>query len=698
MKTYLIKASAPGPFKEYKKYMGAPPQNIFALAACTPKDIKVDMCDQTIDMRPDMRTDADIVVLLFHTPDAIHAYKMADAYRAKGKTVVLGGLHASFMPTEATQHANALLIGEIEGIWEELLADFQAGTLKKRYQRTTPVDMATLNPYPTHIIKPSRYNDLWSVLVSRGCVHRCEYCVVPPFFRGKYRLRPVDQIVAEIKAAPTNWIELHADNLTANREYAVKLFNALKPLKINWIGESTIKMADDEELLKLAGESGCKSLLIGIETPSQASLDKAKGIITPQDVRDRIRKFHAHGIQITSSMIFGFDTHTKDIFRESLEFSREIEIDEVESVLLTPFPGTPLYKRMDKEGRLLTKDWSRYDCANVTFKPKHMTAKELDEGAYWFWKEIQKKTPGKKKKTSDSSYSGPSNPSSYGSRIKWKSMLALALIGTAIALDQYWLWGVLFLAWAINDLRNRRTYLVEDIPRSESPIMYWVVVTLWLSLAIWALGYAPKVQEFLSAIPLADSPVETLANASPNEAPKAPVTRINQEGFKKIPAATPQPVTKTTHPTVIAYKGAGLSIATPKSWTSEKKDIADGRQLEMKAPSGRATLTCLVLDMGKQFKKAEFIALMENELSAALPFIKTGSGKGVDIVTPQDTWERLTFMEYSGNLSGEPVRAIVAYGAKQKHGFMLIGVYGKGDSVMKEALQKTLASLILTHG
>lgn len=504
MKVYLIKASAPGLFKEYKKYMGAPPQNIFSLAAATPRGVTVDMCDETQDMKPKMNSDADIIAICFHTPDAVHAYELADKYRSKGKTVVLGGLHPTFMPDEAEKHADALLLGEVEGIWTKLLKDFKAGTLQKRYQRSTPVDMAKLRPYPMNIIPASRYKGIWSVLVSRGCVHKCEFCVIPPFFKGKYRLRPIENIVEEIKTAPAQWFELHSDNLTADRDYAIELFKALKPLKIKWVGESTVKMAQDEELLRHAAESGCEMLLVGIETPSKDALSNSgKKFVSPAEVRTAIDKFHEYGIKITSSMIFGFDSHTPDIFQESVDFVNEIGIDEVESVILCPFAGTPLYKRLDAEGRLLTKDWSKYDCSHAVFEPKNMTAKELDEGATWFWKQVKKKSglSGGGVTSSKTKSSSPPKPklakNMKNTNLKWKSMLALVLIATAVVMDMPWLWGVLFLLWVIMDLKNRQTYLLEEITRDGNPILYWIIVTMWFGFTLVTLSWHPQIYNYL---------------------------------------------------------------------------------------------------------------------------------------------------------------------------------------------------------
>ncbi len=357
-----------------------------------------------------------------------------------------------------------------------------------------PVDVSRLRPYPTHLITPSKYGYLWSVLVSRGCPHRCEFCTVPPFFRGKYRRRPVDEIVAEIKALPREcWLELHADHLTGSRKYALELFRALAPLGIHWVGESTLKMADDRELLEAAAASGCKSLLVGIETPSQAALnDSGKTFVDTKSVREKIRRFHEVGISITSSMIFGFDSHTKDIFRESVEFCREIEIDEVESVILIPFPGTPLHRRLEDEGRLLTPDWSKYDGSHAVFKPKNMTPEELEEGADWFWREIRKGSAGQpRSREPGTGKQGPRLTSAPTYTFRWRSILALGAIAAAFLFDMYWVWGLILLSWAFIDIRHGATYLLEDIPRSESPLLYWTVVLMWVVLGVWALVASP---------------------------------------------------------------------------------------------------------------------------------------------------------------------------------------------------------------
>lgn len=397
MNVYIIKASAQSSFKEYKKYMGSPPQSIFSLAATTPKGVDIEMIDETMDMKVNYRSKADIVVIFASTPDILRAYEIARKFKKKGKTVVLGGLHVTFMPDEAREHADALLIGESEGIWEQLLDDYQRGQLQPRYQRSEPVDVATLKPFPTHLIDKAWYGNTWTVMVSRGCVYHCSYCLVTPFFNKGMRYRPVDHIVDEIKNSGAKWVELHSDHLMGDPDYIRELLTALKPLDIQWVGETTVNMANDEELLKLAAESGMRYILVGLETPSQDALKRAgKGFVKIQEVKEYIRRYHEYDVVVDSAMIFGFDEQDETIFERSLEFVNEVEVDVPHSVLLIPFPGSRTYRKFEAEGRLLTKNWSKYDGAHVVFQPKQMTPKQLDQGSTWFWSYAKRSKRAKK--------------------------------------------------------------------------------------------------------------------------------------------------------------------------------------------------------------------------------------------------------------------------------------------------------------
>ncbi|MCL3780884.1 radical SAM protein [Prolixibacteraceae bacterium JC049] len=388
MKVYLIKASSGSEYSKYKAETGGPPQNIFSAAAATPEYIDIEMTDETIGMKTNFRSKADVVAIFMSTPDALRAYEIADKFRAKGKAVVLGGLHTHFMQDEAKTHADSLLIGEVEEIWEELLNDFQNGTLKVKYQRKTPFDLAKLKPYPTHLIPVSKYNYTWSVVVSRGCPFKCDFCLVHQFF-PKYQLRSIDTIVDEVKALKrlgVEWVELHSDNLTQDRTYAIKLFEALAPLKMNFYGETTILIAKDEELLAAAKKAGLKALLFGIETPSEEALKgQGKAFVKPKEIKEYVKTVKSYGIEVWGDFLFGFDEHDSEIFQETLDFVKLINVDRVFPHLMIPFPGSDTYKRLESEGRILTKDWSKYDGGYAVYQPGKLTPEDLEAGLYWFW-------------------------------------------------------------------------------------------------------------------------------------------------------------------------------------------------------------------------------------------------------------------------------------------------------------------------
>lgn len=384
MKALIIKACAQSDFKEYKKYMGAPPQSIFSLAACTPDCIQVEMVDETADMKVNFDSYAEVVAIFFSTPDAWRAYEIADRFKRQGKIVVLGGLHVKFNQQEALLHADSLLVGECEGIWEQLLQDYHDGARRPIYERETPVDLSKVKPYPTNIIPQSRYDYVWSVLVSRGCVNHCHYCLVNRFFRGM-RFRPIDDIIEEIRTSGASVVELHSDNLTADREYAKELFTRLIPLNIKWVGETTANFADDDELVALAAKSGLKYLLLGLETPSVKDLeDMDKGFMKIERIKAQVRKLHAHRTLVDSAMLFGFEGHTKDIFEQTIRFVKEIDLDITHAVVPIPFPGTRFFQRLDEQGKILTKDWSKYDGRHLVYQHEHLTQTDIEEGIAYF--------------------------------------------------------------------------------------------------------------------------------------------------------------------------------------------------------------------------------------------------------------------------------------------------------------------------
>lgn len=392
MKVYLIKASSGNDYSKYKAETGGPPQNIFATAAATPKGVEIEMTDETIGMKINFHSNAQIIAIFMSTPDAYRAYEIAAKFRAKGKTIVLGGLHTKFCQEEALEYADSILIGETEGIWQQLIEDFQEGTIKRAYKRQAPVDLSELNPYPTHLIQPRTYNYTWSVLVGRGCPNKCSFCLVHEFF-DKCRFRPIEHIVEEVKHLKeigVEWVELHADNLTVNRKYAFDLFKALAPLNMKLYGETTILIAKDEELLNEAMAAGVKALLFGIETPSEDALKSlGKKFVKPEKIKEYIKTVRSYGIEVWGDFLVGFDEHDGSIFKETLDFIKAIKADRTFEHLVIPFPGSQTFKDYDEMGRILTKDWTRYDGSHVVFQPKQMSPEELEEGVYWLYTKSQ---------------------------------------------------------------------------------------------------------------------------------------------------------------------------------------------------------------------------------------------------------------------------------------------------------------------
>lgn len=388
-KVQLIKASAPSDFKDYKAKRGSPSQNIFSAAAELKGRVELELIDETANHLVNYKSDAQIIGIFFSTPDAIRAYEIASKFKDMGKLVFLAGLHASFMSEEALKYGHSVIQGECEGVIHDLLDDYERGDiLKDIYKRDSILDLKELKPYPTDLIVKEDYDDFWTVTVSRGCPYKCHFCVVNPFF-GKIRYRPIEQIVEEIANSKASFIELHSDNLTADKNYAKELFQAITPLNIKWAVASDISIAQDDELLRLASKSGLMYLLVGLETPSQEALKgTGKGFVKVNEIKDRIKKLHDHGIIVDSAMMFGFDEHDKSIFDRSLEFALDVKIDVCDPVVQIPFPGTKLFKDLESQNRILTYDWSRYNGSDVVYEPKNLSVEELLQGQYDFYKQF----------------------------------------------------------------------------------------------------------------------------------------------------------------------------------------------------------------------------------------------------------------------------------------------------------------------
>jgi radical SAM superfamily enzyme YgiQ (UPF0313 family) len=353
------------------------------LAAITPGKYDVEIVNENYDFL-DFNADVDLVAITCYTMTAPRVYEIADEFRRQGKLVVLGGYHPTAMPDEALQHADSVVLGMAEANWPRLLEDAEKGKLQRIYERDTDFDMATIPPIRRDLI---RHNPLQgAVQTTRGCTNRCEFCAISSFCQHGIKQRPIKQVVEEIKQMPNHLYVIHDPHLTANPRYARELFKELicQKIKKAWVANGTTNVLGkiDDEFLDLARRSGCVEWFVGFESVSQAALDNIKKTHNKvEHFKKMIKRVHDHGMSVQGGIIFGFDEDHPDIFDTTLEKIHELEIDVLEVNILTPYPGTPLFDKMEREGRLITRDWSRYNQVDVVFKPKNMTERELWEGA-----------------------------------------------------------------------------------------------------------------------------------------------------------------------------------------------------------------------------------------------------------------------------------------------------------------------------
>jgi len=365
------------------KLFGNPIITLPHMAAITPKEYDVKIVNENY-MTLDFDEECDIVAISCYTMTAPRVYEIADEFRRRGKTVILGGYHPTAMPEEAIQHADCVIKGMAEASWPKALKDFENGKLKKFYEKDHNFDIADVPPLRRDLIA---YNPLLgAVQWTRGCGNRCEFCAISSFCERGVMRRPVDKVVEEIKQMPNRLFIFHDPHLTSSPRYARELFKEMIKEKVNksWLANGTTNVLGkiDEDFLNLARKAGCLEWFVGFESVSQAALNETKKTHNKvEDFKKLIKRLHNHGMAVQGGIIFGFDEDTPDIFDLTLEKMYEFEIDIVEVNILTPYPGTPLFERLDRDGRILTRDWSRYNQVDVVFKPKKMTENELFEGA-----------------------------------------------------------------------------------------------------------------------------------------------------------------------------------------------------------------------------------------------------------------------------------------------------------------------------
>ena len=329
----------------------------------------------------------DLVGITTTTCSAPHAYEVADEFRGRGVKVVLGGPHPTLLPEEAAQHADSVLIGEAEGVWPALLRDFQEGRLKRFYQAPAAPSLAGL-PWARREHIERRAYGRGVLIATRSCPHACGYCMLPHFYHHQYRCRPREEVIAEAASIREKALIFWDDNIIGDLDYARELFRGLIPLRKRWTSQATINIVDHDDLIHLAVASGCEALFIGFESISAASLrETGKGFNKPRKYLDGIKKLHDAGIAVQAGLVFGFDHDDITVFERTLVFLEEAGVDVASIGSLTPFPGTPIFRKLEGENRILTRDWSKYNArTDVVFRPRQMTPDQLQAGVEWVTK------------------------------------------------------------------------------------------------------------------------------------------------------------------------------------------------------------------------------------------------------------------------------------------------------------------------
>jgi radical SAM superfamily enzyme YgiQ (UPF0313 family) len=331
----------------------------------------------------------DLVAISSFSAQMPEAYELADRYRAAGVPVVLGGLHASALPDEAAQHADAVVIGEGESTWLDVLEDAESGRLKQHYRADGAFSLDDAPMPAFELLKLDKYNRL-TVQATRGCPFHCEFCASSILLTGRYKQKPVDRVVAEVDRIRELWrrpfLEFADDNAMVNKRYWKALLAKLEGRGVRWFVETDLSVHEDDELLDLMRASGCAQVLIGLESPVEQGLAglELKGDWKrkrwPQ-YREAVHRIQSHGIRVNGCFVLGLDGHTPDVFDRVLDFATETELFDVQITIQTPFPGTPLYERLKREGRLLHDgQWQRCTLFDINYRPHSMTVDQLREG------------------------------------------------------------------------------------------------------------------------------------------------------------------------------------------------------------------------------------------------------------------------------------------------------------------------------
>ena len=374
------------PVASFGKHVLTPTLAMTSIAGATPEGWELAYWDENLlQGSPPCDPLPEVVGISVHLTFAARAYELARWYRAMGSKVILGGLHMVSCPDEALPHADAIAIGDGVALWPQILDDIDKGELQSVYKADFTRPYRDDPPPRRDLLPKESFLTTTSMIATRGCHNRCGFCYLSTEgLRMPYRMRDVEQVAAEIQADGQPYCVFVDNNLGSRPDYLRALCKALRPLEIIWSAAVTIDVTDDPTLVREMALSGCTGVFIGYESLGHDNLLEArKKTPAPEDYLRRTRVLHDNGIQVNGSFVLGFDHDGPDIFERTVSWVEEAKLECATFHIMTPYPGTPLFRQMESEGRLLHRDWNRYDTAHCVFQPKNMTPEELEAGYAW---------------------------------------------------------------------------------------------------------------------------------------------------------------------------------------------------------------------------------------------------------------------------------------------------------------------------
>jgi radical SAM superfamily enzyme YgiQ (UPF0313 family) len=382
---------AKDPHASFGKHVLTPTLALTSVAGATPPNWDVRYWDENLlDGPPPAAPLPEVVGITVHLTFARRAFELAQWYRRRGSKVVLGGLHVLSCPEECAPFADALAVGDGVQLWPQILADVESGRLRPRYTATYESDYR-LDPAPRRSLVPrSSFLTTTSLIATRGCHNRCGFCyLATEGLRMPYRMRRASQIAEEFAADGQPYGVFIDNNLGSNRSYLGELCEALRPLNKIWSAAVSIDITDDPSLIRLMALAGCTGVFIGFESLTDENLAEAhKKTPKTADYARRVRMLHENGIQVNGSFVLGFDHDRKDVFARTADWVEENRLECATFHILTPYPATPLFRQMEAEGRLLHRNWDLYDTSHAVFRPKNMSAEELEQGYAWMYRRL----------------------------------------------------------------------------------------------------------------------------------------------------------------------------------------------------------------------------------------------------------------------------------------------------------------------